>query len=143
MKRISLIDPVQAVPGARFVFDGGGPECADCPVATTCLDLTVGTTYAVTAVRPIHHPCPLTGDEVRIVEVAEVPSRLHLPTKVATEGAVVTFTRPRCIRYECPEFHLCLPRHPEDGLRVKVAEIGEAIGCPIGLSLRRCTASLV
>jgi uncharacterized protein (UPF0179 family) len=141
MAEITLLARAEAREGFEFVYQGGGPVCRTCPYRLACLTLDPGRRYAVTKVRPIHHPCALQESEANVVEVKPVARSLVLDARTAVVGSSVEVGRYPCRRLDCPNWSICAgPSLPaKQKYRIERIDAGPA-ECRIGRTLKRVDA---
>lgn len=108
---ITLIGVGLAKIGTEFVFNGPMNECETCKLKNTCLNLSVGRKYRITAVRGnTKHDCALHDNGVKAIEVVEPPSIAAIDPKNAFVGSKILYKQPECINLDCTIYDLC---HPE------------------------------
>ena len=138
MTQVTLLHAPQARLGAEYVYQGEMPECGECRVKGACLNQQLGRRYRVTAVRAVRHPCPLTGDEVRAVQVDLAPPPMSWWAKAAMPGLTATYQPLDCDRRDCANYATCHPRGIARGERVKIQETGARLACPLGYEIVPC-----
>ena len=138
MTQVTLLHAPQARLGAEYVYQGEMPECGECRVKGACLNQQLGRRYRVTAVRAVRHPCPLTGDEVRAVQVDLAPPPMSWWAKTAMKGSTVTYEPLDCDRQDCVNYSTCHPRGIAGRERMKVLEAGARLACPLGYEIVPC-----
>lgn len=136
MVLVTVVGEAQCRKGFEFVFGGPIAECRDCKVKNVCFHLEQNRRYRVTEVREMHHECRIHEGGVRVVEVEKVPTRAALPSRLAIEGGMITFEESDCKRIGCPNFRLCRPAGPVEGMRLRVASVEDELECPRGERLR-------
>ena len=137
MTLVTLIGEKQAREGYEFIFRGPIPDCKECRLKTVCFSLTEGKRYRVKGIRPIKHRCKIHEEEVRIVEVEEVPIDAALPEKAAMEGAVFMLEKPDCDRIGCENYRLCSPVGTKEGGKYKVVSVSGGFDCPDGERMKK------
>ncbi|MEM1537577.1 MAG: UPF0179 family protein [Candidatus Nezhaarchaeales archaeon] len=137
MRIIALIGKAQARKGFRFVYSGISRQCLSCKLRPVCVDkLEVGRVYEVVAVRERVHPCELHEGGVRVVELEEAPVLAAIPSKLACEGAIVTFNPITCQNTKCAAYQYCCTQALRAGDKCFVEKVHEKLECRKGLSLR-------
>lgn len=101
----------------------------------------MGRVYEIVGLRERTFPCKLHEDGVRVVEVVGGDVPAAVPSRVALEGALITFQPQKCESLPCEYSELCEPVGLRDGDRCKVLEVDEKIKCKRGLSLLRVLLS--
>lgn len=133
---ITLVGVRQAKKGFVFIHQGPSSGCEDCEYYQVCIkNLEAGRVYRVVMLREKVFPCRLHEDGARVVEVVESDISATLPSKLAIEGAVITFQRAECNAQACEHRELCAPRGLVNGDHCTVMKIGDNVACPKGLSL--------
>ncbi len=108
---ITLIGVGLAKVGTEFVFNGPMNECETCKLKNTCLNLSVGRRYKITAVRGnTKHDCALHDNGVKAIEVVEPPSVAAIDPKNAFVGSKILYKQHECSNLDCAIYDLC---HPE------------------------------
>ncbi len=136
MVLVTVVGEQQCKKGFEFVFCGPLADCRECKVKNVCFHLEPNRRYMVTAVRDVHHECRVHDSGVRVVEVEKVPTRSTLPKDSAVEGSMIAFEDMGCDWSGCPNYRVCRPLGPLDGMRFRVVQVGEDLECPRGKSLR-------
>ena len=137
MVLVTVVGKLQCKEGFEFVFGGPLAECRDCKVRNVCFHLEENRRYRVKGVREVRHDCKIHEDGVRVVEVEKVPIRAAIPSKVALEGAMLTYEDTECRNLGCENYDLCRPRGTVDGMRFKILKIEhDKVECPEGNVLR-------
>ena len=133
---ITLVGVRQAKEGFVFIHQGPSSNCEHCEYYQVCIkNLEAGRVYKVVRLREKVFPCMLHEAGVRVVEVVESDILAALPSKLAIEGAVITFQKVECDIQSCEHYELCVPRGLANGNQCTVLKIGENILCPNDLSL--------
>jgi len=132
---VTLLHAPQARLGAEFVYAGPMPECGECRVRAACLNQQPGRRYRVTAVRDVRHPCPLTGDEVAVVEVDPAAPPMSWWTRTAVRGSTIAYEPLDCDRRDCRNFPACHPRGIGPGERLRLLQVEERFDCPLGYEI--------
>lgn len=133
---VTLVGVRQARDGFVFIHQGISSECEDCECNEVCIkNLENGRVYKVVRVREKTFPCKLHEKGVRVVEVVESDILAALPSKLAIEGAVITFRKQECDVQACEHFEHCVPCGLLDGDRCVIVEVGGNVACSGGLSL--------
>ena len=135
MVQITLVGERQAHVGHEFVYRGPQPECKPCKVRSACLNQDLGRRYRITRVRDVSHPCLLNEERARVVEVEPVAPDCSLSARAGVEGAVMAYEKIVCANAACPNYRLCHPIGIGPGTRIRVAEVGPELDCPLGYSL--------
>jgi hypothetical protein len=136
MVAVTLVGEKQAKEGRTFVFLGPLGECRDCRLKTVCFNLEEGRTYAITAVRNVHHDCKIHESGVRVVEVEKAPIRASVYPRNALEGTTVVWEQKDCPNIGCPNFLLCGPRGMKPGEKYRVVKVLGFLECPDGVQLK-------
>ena len=133
---ITLVGVRQAKEGFVFIHQGPSSSCEGCEYYQVCLkNLEAGRVYKVVRLREKVFPCRLHEAGARVVEVVESDILAALPSKLAIEGAVITFQKAECDVQACEHHELCVPRGLVNGDHCTVLKIGENVACSKGLSL--------
>lgn len=133
---ITLVGVKQAKKGFVFIHQGPSSNCEGCKYYQVCIkNLETGRVYKVVKLREKVFPCMLHEAGARVVEVVESNILAALPSKLAIEGAVITFRKGDCNVQACEHLELCAPRGLANGDQCTVLKIGEKILCPNDLSL--------
>jgi len=133
---VTFIGFRQAKKGFIFIHQGPSSECADCEYYQVCIkNLEVGRVYRIVRLREKIFPCKLHEAGARVVEVVESEILATISSKLAIEGAVITFQRQECDMQTCEHYEHCVPRGLIDGDRCTILEVGENVSCSMGLSL--------
>lgn len=138
---LTLLGTRLARAGTEFVYRGEASGCEGCPYRKQCLNLDVGTRYAVTNVREGGQvlDCALHDEGVLAVEVETTSFTANVPSKGAYAGSKVRLAG-ECSHTECPSHHLCEPLGVDLDREFR---IGEIIGdpphdhCALGRTLRK------
>ena len=136
---ITLIGTRLAKIGMEFIFYGSAPECNNCKLKTTCMNLYEGRKYRTVNLRNgAKHECSIHDSGVCAVEVVESPTIVAIESRKAFNGSKIIFEPPHCIDAECSMYDLCHPTGLEEGMKYTINEvIGDAPEtCPRGLSLK-------
>ncbi|MHA1377684.1 MAG: UPF0179 family protein [Candidatus Helarchaeota archaeon] len=136
-KIVTLIGQKQAKIGYAFTFlKSPNEECRRCKLYTTCItNLKEGQTYEIVKVRKKIHDCPVHKDGVQVVEVIELPKIALIDSKLAFEGAIITYRCPYCEDFKCEFYEKC-NTVLENEQKYKILEIlGEQI-CKLGKKLK-------
>lgn len=136
MVLVTVVGERQCKKGFEFVFGGPLAECRECKVKNVCFHLEPNRVYRVTAVRAVHHDCKVHEEGVRVVEVEKLPTKSAMPAKTAVEGSMVTFEETDCRIIGCPNYRLCRPAGAAEGMRFRIASVGEEIECRTGKILK-------
>ncbi len=114
-----------------------GPECEGCPYQKICFGLQPGSTYQVTTVRDVVHPCALHDEgRVQVVMAEESDFATSIETK-KLRGTATTWTPVPCGMPECPKYGFCHPLGPVGGRRYEVGADEGSMACPAGFELSR------
>lgn len=141
---ISLLGPLQANAGERFIFlgpnEGPGAACEPCKLKGACFNLEPGEVYDVKAVRDKTHPCYLhEGGIVHVVEVERAAQSVIVPARGLTDGQSLVYPERECEFRGCPFWRKCVGAPLRPGYAYKVVQVGETVACPLGYALRRAT----
>jgi hypothetical protein len=135
---ITLVGVRQAKEGFVFIHQGPSSGCEGCECYQVCIkNLEAGRVYRVIRLREKVFPCRLHEVGVRVVEVVESDISAALPSKLAIEGAVITFRKAECDVQACEHRELCVPHGLVNGDHCTVLKTEENVACPRGLSLVR------
>jgi len=138
---VTLVGELQAKKNESFIYCGPISECRECKLKTVCFNLEVGKRYRVTSVRDVHHDCKIHQDGVRVVEVENTYIPAAVQSKMALEGASITFDVHNCENLSCTNYRLCNPFGVASGTKFKIVKVENEIDCEKGLSLRRVMLS--
>ena len=143
-KFITLIGRKQAKIGYKFTFLKPPNEtCRNCRLYTTCIEnLQEGQTYEITDVRKKVHNCPVHEDGVQVVEVKKMPLIAIIDSKIAFEGATVTFNSPNCKEYSCKNNEKC-NFVLKDQEKYKILKIFEDETCKLGKKLKLAELKMI
>lgn len=134
---LSLAPDLLAKPGFQFTAAGGPyEECEGCPVQKLCFSVEAGRHYMVKETRDVVHPCNLHEGGMRVVHVEEAAFESVLETK-RLRGTAASFVPVDCGFPECANWQLCHPVGPERGVRYAIEDVGRALDCPMGYTLKR------
>ncbi|UCE90825.1 MAG: UPF0179 family protein [Methanobacteriota archaeon] len=137
MVLVTVVGKLQCKEGFEFVFGGPLAECRDCKVRNVCFHLEENRRYRVKNLRDVRHDCRIHEDGVRVVEVEKVSFPAAVPSKVALEGAMLTFEDMECPNLGCPNYDLCRPRGALNGMRFKILSVeGGKVDCEEGRALK-------
>lgn len=135
---VTFVGAKQAREGLAFIHKGGSPECKDCKYYQICVGkLEAGRVYRVVKLYERVFPCKLHEAGVKVVGVVESDITATIPSRLAMEGAVVTFLRQECDMQNCEHHEYCAPLGLADKDRCAIVEVKENVSCPRGLSLVR------
>ncbi|MEM4246330.1 MAG: UPF0179 family protein [Candidatus Bathyarchaeia archaeon] len=136
-KRIlTIISPMQARKGYRFIFDGAPAPCLSCGYLSACAEnLEVGRIYEVLKVMKKSLECRLHGGKGQVVEVSEAVHDANIRSQAAMPDVVLRFEPLECGLDSCPESGRCRPLGLRPGDRCRVVRVGGAAPCPAGLGL--------
>jgi uncharacterized protein (UPF0179 family) len=137
--QITLIGTKLATIGMEFTFNGPTPECENCKLRNTCINLEPQRRYRVLGVRgELVHECPIHEAGVRAVEVAESPIIAAFDARKAFPGSKIVFEPVRCDQTACSMYEICHPAGLKAGERYTIVEVvGEAPEeCPRGNVLK-------
>lgn len=133
---ITLVGVRQAKEGFVFIHQGSSQKCGGCQYYSICIEnLEVGRVYKIVGLRENVFPCRLHESGARVVEVVEPEISAALPSKLAIEGAVITFLKIDCDVQACENREICFPRGLVNKDQCTVLKIGENLACSKGLSL--------
>ena len=136
MVLVTVVGERQCKKGFEFVFGGPLAECRECKVKNVCFHLEPNRLYRVVEVREVHHECKVHEEGVRVVEVERLPTKTAMSSKSAVEGSMITYEETDCDIVGCPNFRLCRPASAAEGMRFRIASVGEEIGCQRGKVLK-------
>ncbi len=136
-KIVTLIGRKQAKIGYKFTFlKPANKECEKCKLYTSCIEnLKEGQTYEIVAIRKKFHECPVHEDGVQIVEVKEKEKIALIESKIAFEGAIITFLTPNCREFTCKSYERC-NTNLESEKKYKIIEVLEEQPCKLGKKLK-------
>jgi len=135
---ITLVGVRQAEEGFIFIHQGLSSGCEGCEYYQVCIEnLEVGRVYKVVELREKVFPCRLHEAGVRVVEVVESDILAALPSKLAIEGAIITFQKVECDVQACEHHQLCVPRGLFNGDHCTILKIEENVSCSKGLPLAK------
>jgi len=135
---ITLVGVRQAEEGFIFIHQGPSSGCEGCKYYQVCIEnLEVGRVYKVVELREKVFPCRLHEAGVRVVEVVESDILATLPSKLAIEGAVITFQKVECDVQVCEHHQLCVPRGLFNGDHCTILKIEENVSCSKGSPLAK------
>lgn len=125
---ITVVNENNAKIGYEFVKQGLSEECLKCPLKHVCIDrLEEGRIYQVVMIRKKEHYCKLINSKVRVVGVIESNVVCTIPTKMAFEGAIITYNRIKCDEVKCTNLMKCNPIGLKNGDKCRVVRrIGKA-----------------
>ena len=133
---ITLIGVRQAKEDFVFIHQGPSSSCEGCEYYQVCIkNLEAGLVYKVVRLREKVFPCRFHETGARVVEVVESDILTVLPSKLAIEGAIITFQKEECDVQACEHHELCVPCGLVNGDHCTVLKIGENVACSKGLSL--------
>ncbi len=133
---ITLVGVRQAKEGFVFIHQGPSSSCEGCEYYQVCIkNLEAGRVYKVARLREKVFSCRLHEAGARVVEVVESDILVALPSKLAIEGAVITFQKVECDVQACEHHELCVPRGLVNGDHCTILKIDEKVACSKGLSL--------
>ncbi len=137
MVLVTVVGELQCKRGFEFVYGGPLAECRDCKVRNICFHLDENKWYKVTEVRDVHHDCKIHEGGVRVVEVERIPTRAALPSRLAIDGATVTYEESDCNRFGCPNYKFCHPLSTFSGMRFKITAVDvKELDCQRGDKLK-------
>ena len=135
---VTLVSVSQAKIGLTFINRGASQKCKRCEFYKVCVgNLEVNRVYRIVRVRDRSLPCSLYETEMKVVEVVEAEIDTVVPSKVAVEGAIITYKSPECEDQECENRDICFPEGLFDGDRCKILKVIGSLQCRLGLPLRR------
>jgi len=129
MVLVTVVGESQCKKGFEFVFSGPLAECRECKVKNVCFHLEPNRLYRVIEVRDVHHDCKVHEEGVRVVEVEKLPTKTALPSKSAIEGSMITYEETNCDFIGCPNYRICRPAGAAEGMRFRIASVGDEIEC--------------
>jgi len=109
---VTLIGIKLARLNQKFLFLGAAPDCANCTpsLKSVCIDnLEPGSLYIIVNIRNIHHPCKIHEGGVIVVEVQKAPVTAAVESKMAFEGATISYSLKNCKQTTCSNFKYCHP----------------------------------
>jgi len=131
MVTLTMVGTDIAAVGTEFIAMGETEGCSNCKFRNVCITLEKGRKYRITAVRPVTHSCIAHEDEVRVVEVEQVPRRIALESgRFLMDGATITFPGSSCKKFSCKYYSLCNPAGIDAGMKIKAIKIVEKLECP-------------
>lgn len=143
---LTLVPENLARRGSRFTFRGAnvrnghgntGEECVGCPFQTLCFGLSPGSTYQVTGMRGVTHPCALhDGGKVHVVTVEATDFPSSLETRLL-RGTAATWTPVPCGRPDCGNYALCHPVGHNAATRHAITASEGTLECPAGFELTK------
>jgi len=136
---ITLIGVRLARVGTEFVFKGAAPECEECKLKNSCMNLSKGRKYRIVNIRTTtRHACDVHDEGVQAVEVVESPIISATESKKAFKGSKIVFDPPSCKMGECIMYDLCHPIGLEPGDKCTISDvIGDVPDdCMKGLALK-------
>ncbi len=136
MPHVTLIGEKLAKEGLEFAFGGCLPGCQSCEIKNSCCGLEKNKWYRITEVRDMSHECQIHVDNVRVVEVEEIPLKTAVKGRGLIEGSVITLENKNCREVECRYFQLCNPPGIETGGKYHVEKIGKKLECAKGYDLK-------
>jgi uncharacterized protein (UPF0179 family) len=90
--KITLIGKSQAKVGHKFIFTKNLIACSNCNLKQICTgNLDEGRIYEIINIRPKEHPCDIYEENVVVIEVELAKIKTLIDSKVAFEGATITF----------------------------------------------------
>lgn len=123
-KKVTLIGSSLANIGQEFIFKGKTPECEDCDIQSSCLNLEEGRKYRLVSKREKgERDCNIHDNGVTPVEVIQSPLIVALPSEKSYEGSEIKFEAIGCDKRECHMYRVCNPEGVEDGEKIKIIEI--------------------
>ncbi|HUX99412.1 MAG TPA: UPF0179 family protein [Candidatus Deferrimicrobium sp.] len=111
-KILTLIGVKLAEKNKKFLFTGAAKECDDCPpsLKSVCIgNLEKGYIYEIIEIRKVIHPCIIHEGGVAVVEVQKATIQAAIASKLAFEGATISFPPPDCSEVSCKNFQYCKP----------------------------------
>ncbi len=136
MSSVTLIGKSLAKKGMKFSFGGCLSKCQDCELKNSCCGLEKNRWYEITGVRDKEHKCKVHQEDVKVVEVEQVPIETAAAEKSVIEGSVITLEDKECGFVDCENFNLCYPAGVEFNTKYNIEEIGEKIDCEKGKDLK-------
>ncbi|MFQ6094835.1 MAG: UPF0179 family protein [Candidatus Bathyarchaeia archaeon] len=135
---ITLVGLNQAKEGFTFIHRGPTPKCGGCEYLHVCVrNLESGRIYKVVGLRDKTLYCPLSEEDMRVVEVVESEIEGAIPSKQAMEGAMILFQPEECDVEDCKNFEFCFPKGLLNGDRCEIVGVTGSLQCPRGLPLVR------
>ncbi len=136
MGSVTLIGKSLAKEGLEFTFGGCLSKCKDCGLKNSCCGLKKNKWYRITDVRSKSHDCEVHHEEVKVVEVEEVPIKTAASGRSVIEGSVITLEEKDCDEVGCENYQLCHPKGIESDKKYNIESVGEEIECPKGKDLK-------
>lgn len=141
---ITLIGTGQAKLGMVFIHRGSSQKCLECRYFQVCIkNLEADRVYKIVKVRDRVLPCRLYETNMQVVEVKEAEITTAIPSRLAVDGATITFQKLECQLQNCESYELCFPKGLMDEERCHIIEVTESLHCPLGLSLRKAVLQRV
>ncbi|WGI18166.1 UPF0179 family protein [Methanonatronarchaeum sp. AMET-Sl] len=110
--------------GNEFVFLGPTPECDNCDLKNTCMNLKEGRKYRVVKIKGEKtRKCPIHDQGVKVVEVIESPIIMAIESDKAFKSSKLTYKPINCDKLECKMYKVCNPEGIEEGKKFKIKEI--------------------
>ena len=135
---ITLVSVSQAKVGLTFINRGASQKCKECEFYKVCVgNLEVNRVYKIVKIRDRSLPCSLYETEMKVVEVVEAEIDAVISSRVAVEGAIITYQNPECDIQECENRGICFPEGLFDGDRCKILKVIGSLQCRLGLPLKR------
>ncbi len=136
-KIVYLIDKSVGDVGYRFVYhDVDG--CVACKQKNLCMGKLVdGRVYEVHSVLKTRKKiiCPITENEMSLVEVGLADIQTSISTKKAVDNIVTIWSSPICEIYDCRYREYCFPKGLVKGDKVRVIKVEKKITCPLKYNL--------
>ncbi|MFX1450623.1 MAG: UPF0179 family protein [Promethearchaeota archaeon] len=136
-KIVTLIGINQAKIGYTFTFlKPANKECEKCKLYTSCIgNLKEGQTYEIVEVRNKIHECSVYEGGVQIIEVKEKEKIALIESKIAFEGALITFRPSNCREFTCKSYEKC-NTVLESEKKYKILQVLDAQSCKLGKKLK-------
>ncbi len=125
--KYALLEKRFSSPGFQFYFLGLVEDCKRCSYKGVCGKLKPGALYEVVRVKEREVKCLLVDEEMKVVEVIEVPIEVAVEEEKSL-GTVFTYVPPEECEEECENYILCnLPKILR-GRKLKIVEkVGETV----------------
>ena len=136
-KIVYLIDKNVSEIGYRFVYHEVD-MCKRCRYSEMCIDkLIKGRIYEVLRVLKMKKKiiCPITENEMKLVEVVLADIQTSITTKKAMDNIVTTWSSPICEIHNCMYRNYCFPKGLFKGDKIRVKSVKENISCPLKYNL--------
>ena len=133
---ITLVGKGQAKVGYSFIYQGPVSDCRECILKNICFNLEKGRRYTVIKVRDKEHPCRISNEGVRVVEVENIPFKGAIPGTMVIEGSVIKFHPQGCGRKLCRSRNITNPNGLEENTRIKILKVLGDATCEHGVKYK-------